>query len=149
MPLFDFQCCNAECQGEWEDLCSRNEPLPTECPFCHQQTAEKVMSLTGKGVVELVGGEILQSVKKDANRLKKEIYSSENKYANFISDSKYQTLQQKIDKSKRQLVLAIDKIEILTPSLFQHFNEVFACLPIVMSVNPMENLKSSIPLKKK
>ena len=76
---------------------------PKLCPQCNQETAQRVISGgSGKGVVELVGQELVDKLKGDAKKLKGDAAASEKVYANLLGDDKYQALQQRIDKQKRR-----------------------------------------------
>ncbi len=101
MALYDYICTDEECKHEWEAEHSiKADPLKV-CPKCQKESAKRLISLCGKGVVELTGQELKDSVKADANRLKKEIYREEKKYANVLGESKYQEIQQRMDKNRR------------------------------------------------
>lgn len=101
MPTYEHICRNKECNYEWEDVYSITKDPPKACPKCNQETAERVISLGGKGVVELYGQDLVSKIKGDANQLKKDMKKSENVYANLLGYDKYQSLQQRIDSSKK------------------------------------------------
>jgi putative FmdB family regulatory protein len=99
MPTYEHRCDS--CLHEWEDSYSIKAEPPKVCPECKQETARRMISLGGKGVVELTGNELVSKVKEDTAKLKKEVYSSEKAYSNFIGEHHYENLQKKIDNQKR------------------------------------------------
>jgi putative FmdB family regulatory protein len=101
MPEYEHQCTNEDCKHEWEDFYSIHAEPPTECPKCHQQTAKRVISLGGKGVVELTGQELIDKVKADAQQLKKDAAKSDKIYANLLGEAKYHDMQTRMDRRKR------------------------------------------------
>lgn len=102
MPTYEHRCDNPECKHEWEaDYSIKTDP-PKECPKCKQETVTRLISLGGKGVVELTGQELVDKVKADAQTLKKDAASKEKVYANLLGEDKYQALQTKMDQQKRE-----------------------------------------------
>lgn len=101
MPVYEHKCQDESCQYEWEDSYSIKADPPKICPKCNKETAVRLISLGGKGVVELVGQELVDKIKADAKQLKRDASKSEKIYSNLLGDSKYQSLQQKLDKRKR------------------------------------------------
>ena len=101
MPEYEHVCVNEDCKYEWEDTYSIKQDPPKVCPKCLKETAKRVISLGGKGVVELTGHELISKLKEDARNIKKEAAKSEKVYANLLGESKYQSLQQRIDRQKR------------------------------------------------
>lgn len=102
MPTYEHRCNNKECNNEWEDVYSIAKDPPKTCPKCNQETAERVISLGGKGVVELVGQELVDKLKSDAQVLKRNAAKNEKVYANLLGETKYQDLQTRMDKQKRR-----------------------------------------------
>lgn len=101
MPEYDHQCTNEECNYEWSDSYSIKKDPPTECPLCHQQTAKRVISLGGKGVVELTGQDLVNKTKEDIQKLKSEMKTNTKLYANMLGEEKYHNLQTRLDRQKR------------------------------------------------
>lgn len=101
MPEYEHQCKNEECKHEWSDTYSIKQDPPKVCPKCNQETAVRLISLGGRGKVALYGKELLEQVKVDTDKLKKDIYTSEKMYSNFLGEDKYQKIQEKLDKRKR------------------------------------------------
>lgn len=102
MPTYTYKC---PIHNEFEEFHSISIKLE-HCPKCKEESnvetpIERLISLTGKGVVELYGDELVAKVKEDAKKLKKEVYSNEKTYANMISEDRYQKLQTAYDKNKR------------------------------------------------
>jgi hypothetical protein len=58
--------------------------------------------MTGKGVVELYGQDLVDKVKSDANSLKREMHNSEKVYSNLLGEAHYEKLQTQIDRQKRR-----------------------------------------------
>ena len=100
MPTYEFQC--QECKHEWEDFMSIKAPDPANCPKCQHDKIVRLCSLGGKGVVELTGQDLVDKLKGDAQTLKKDAAAKEKVYANLLGDDKYQALQTRIDKQKRE-----------------------------------------------
>jgi putative FmdB family regulatory protein len=101
MPTYCHQCENPECNHEWEDDYSIKVDPPKECPLCHQQTAKRVISLGGKGVVELTGQDLVNKTKEDIQKLKAEMKTNTKLYANMLGEEKYHNLQTRLDRQKR------------------------------------------------
>lgn len=101
MPLYEHQCQSPDCNYEWEDSYSIKVDPPKECPKCHKQTAKRVISLGGKGIVELTGQDLIDKIKSDTKQLKKDMHKSDKVYANMLGESKYEALQQRLDRQKR------------------------------------------------
>lgn len=99
MPLYEHQCTN--CGHEWEEEYSIKDNPPETCPNCQENTVKRLISLGGKGKVELYGQDLVDKIKTDANQLKKDAARSEKIYSNLIGDSHYQNLQTKLDRKKR------------------------------------------------
>lgn len=100
MPTYEHLCTS--CQHEWEDSYSIKADPPKECPSCKAETVTRLISLGGKGVVELTGQDLVDKVKADAQQLKKDAASKEKIYANLLGEDRYQALQTKMDKQRRE-----------------------------------------------
>jgi putative FmdB family regulatory protein len=100
MPTYEHQCNT--CKHEWEDSYSIKADPPKVCPSCSAENVTRLISLGGKGVVELTGQELIDKVKGDAQQLKKDAAKSEKVYANLLGEQKYQDLQTRMDKQKRE-----------------------------------------------
>lgn len=101
MPEYEHKCTDSECNHEWVDTYSIKQDPPKFCPKCNKETAMRLISLGGKGRVELYGQDLVDKVKVDTEKLKKDIYSSEKLYSNFLGPDKYESIQKKLDKNKR------------------------------------------------
>lgn len=99
MPFYEHLC--ETCKYEWEDEYSIKQDPPDTCPKCQAKTVKRLISLGGKGVVELYGQDLINKCKADAQKLKKDISKDANKYANLLGDAKYHELQTKLDNRKR------------------------------------------------
>ena len=103
MPEYLHLCesCNYEFELEYS---IKDEP-PKVCPKCGKETVKRLINCTTKGVVELYGQDLVDKIKTDTQQLKKEIYSSEKAYSNYIGETHYENLQKKIDKQKRDGII--------------------------------------------
>jgi len=101
MALYDHKCSNLKCNYEWEQEYSIKVDPPTQCPKCHQETAQRQISLGGKGIVMLEGQELVDKCKADAQQIQRDASRNENKFANLLGEDKHQALQQRIDRQKR------------------------------------------------
>jgi putative FmdB family regulatory protein len=101
MPYYEHVCTNEECKHEWEDEYSVKMDPPKICPKCGQETAKRLISLNGKGVVELFGQDLVDKVKADAKKLEQDAHRNENTYANLLGSDKFQRLQTAYDKNKK------------------------------------------------
>jgi putative FmdB family regulatory protein len=101
MPTYELKC--NRCEHEWEDFFSITAPVPQTCPKCKKKGKVKrlISGGSGRGIVELSGNELIAKSKEDANKLKREAYSSEKSYSNIIGENNYQNIQSKMDKYKR------------------------------------------------
>ena len=54
-----------------------------------------------KGIVELEGQDLVDKIKSDAQKVKKEAAKDEKVYANLLGEERYQALQTKMDQQKR------------------------------------------------
>jgi len=100
MPIYEYECL---IHGIFEEIHGIDEKLEL-CPMCleegKEQEVEKIISLCGKGIVELYGQELVSKLKSDAKQIQREATKNENKYASLLGENKYQELQTKIDKNK-------------------------------------------------
>ena len=99
MPFYEHLC--ETCGYEWEDEYSIKDDPPDTCPKCQAKTVKRLISLGGKGVVELTGQELIDKCKNDAKQLKKDMTNNANVYANMLGESRYNELQTKMDRRKR------------------------------------------------
>lgn len=99
MPTYEHRCDT--CKHEWEDSYSIKAEPPKQCPKCQAETVTRLISLGGKGVVELTGQELVDKLKSDANKIKAEAAKDEKVYANLLGEEKYQNLQTQMDRRKR------------------------------------------------
>ncbi len=103
MPTYQHLCMDNTCNHEFEDFYSITKDPPTTCPKCGQETVKRVIAdNSSRGIVELSGEELKEKVKSDAQKLKKDIYSSEKTYSNFLGPDKYQKAQQQLDRNKKR-----------------------------------------------
>ena len=99
--MADYEHICYDCKLEWEASYSINADPPKECPTCKSANVQRLISLGGKGVVELTGRDLVSKVKEDTAKLKRDMHGSEAIYSNMVGESKYQSIQQTIDKQKR------------------------------------------------
>ena len=100
MPDYEHRCDT--CQHEWEATYSIKADPPKVCPSCSAETVTRLISLGGKGVVELTGQDLVDKCKADGQKLKKDAHAKEKVYANLLGEQKYQDLQVRLDKQKRE-----------------------------------------------
>lgn len=98
MPTYDHICLNEECKLEFEDFYSIKADLP-KCPKC-KSDVRRLISAATPGTVELTGHELNAKLKEDAAKLKREVYSSDKKYANIVGEDKYQAIQSRMDRRR-------------------------------------------------
>ena len=101
MPCYEHVCTNEECKHEWEDEYSIKINPPTTCPKCGQETAKRLISLNGKGVVELFGQDLVDKVKADAKKLEQDAHRNENTYSNLLGEGRFNNLQSAWDRRKK------------------------------------------------
>jgi putative FmdB family regulatory protein len=99
MPTYEHLC--QACNNEWEDEYSIKADPPKFCPKCGAESVKRLISLGGKGVVELNGHELVEKLKGDAQQIKKEASRSDKVYANLLGESRYNDLQTRLDRRKR------------------------------------------------
>lgn len=101
MPTYEYECPT---HGEFEETHSIHTKLE-HCPQCKEagteQTVKRLISLGGKGVVELSGQELINKIKGDVTQLKKDAAKSDKVYANLLGESKYHDLQTRLDRRNR------------------------------------------------
>jgi len=102
MPTYDFCHKTNECNHEWEVFQSMSAPNPTHCPKCNAEgNVVKLISLGGKGIVELYGNELVAKLKEDGKKLQREASTNSNTYANLLGEDRYQSLQTKMDQQTK------------------------------------------------
>lgn len=103
MPTYEFLHQVDECKHEWEEYLSIVAPDPEECPKCKVKgnILRLISGGSGKGMVELTGHELIDKVKSDTQKLKKDITKSDKLYSNLIGESKYHELQTKLDRRRK------------------------------------------------
>jgi len=110
MPTYEYLCSiNKEDGGHgvFERFHSmRDDARVKECPMCREEKnletpVERLISAGGRGVVELVGGELVEKQSADAKQFSKDVHSSEKLYANVLGEAKYESLQRRMDKQRR------------------------------------------------
>jgi putative FmdB family regulatory protein len=102
MPTYEFCCKEEDCKHEWEEWLNMTASDPDVCPKCKKQSVKKLISLGGKGVVELTGQDLVDKTKADIKQLKKDMHKNENVYADLLGHDKYESLQKRMDKQKRR-----------------------------------------------
>jgi putative FmdB family regulatory protein len=100
MPTYEHEC--TDCQHHWEDTYSIKVDPPKFCPNCNKETAKRLISLGGRGIVELTGQELVDKLKADAQVIKQDAAKKEKVYANLLGEDKYHALQSQMDKRKRE-----------------------------------------------
>jgi hypothetical protein len=102
MPVYEFKHESPECNHEWELEQSIKAPDPDTCPKCNAKgNIIHLISLGGRGIVELTGHDLIAKTKEDGQKFAKELYSSEKVYSNFIGEAKYEQIQRGLDAGKR------------------------------------------------
>lgn len=100
MPAYDHHCEN--CDKEFELEYSIKDSPPTKCPLCgFDGKVKRLISFAAPGKVELYGQDLVDKTKADTATLKKELYSSELAYSNFLGPDRYEKIQKQLDKRKR------------------------------------------------
>jgi len=103
MPTYLYIC---EPQNkEFEEMHSITTVLE-KCPECEKNNLpehkpKRLICSATPGTVELYGQDLIDKVKSDAKQLKKDMGKSEKQYSNMLGESKYQSVQQRIDKQRR------------------------------------------------
>jgi hypothetical protein len=106
MPTYVYSC---EHHGEFEEFHSITIKLEF-CPKCKAEGKEEcddtrvkrlVSGGSGRGIVELAGQDLVDSVKVDVQKLKRDMTKDEKLFSNLLGESKYQQMQTNYDKSKR------------------------------------------------
>ena len=103
MPTYLYEC---PIHKEFEEFHSMSKMLEY-CPKCEEENLEpqklkRLINCSSKGKVELYGQDLVDKVKLETQQLKKDMYSSEKLYSNLLGESKYQSLQQSMDRNKRE-----------------------------------------------
>jgi hypothetical protein len=104
MIEYEFLCNEENCKHEWTEELSIKAPDPEACPKClvKGNLTRLIGGGNGKGIVERTGQELIDKVKSDAQQYAKEVYGSEQHYANVIGEGKYHELQTKMDRRSRR-----------------------------------------------
>ena len=73
-----------------------------ECPLCRDANLpdhkpKRLIAGPSAGRIEYSGQELIDKVKEDAQKYKKEVYGNEYKYASIIGEAKYNELQTLLD----------------------------------------------------
>jgi putative FmdB family regulatory protein len=100
MPTYYHECQNEECNHAWEDQYSIKADPPKQCPKCLQETAKRMINCQGGKEVLLAGQDLVDKVKQDAVKLRHELSTNENAYANFIGEDKYQNKMKEKDSMR-------------------------------------------------
>jgi hypothetical protein len=103
MPTYLYLCEHKH--GEFEEYHSISQ-IMTLCPKCKEeglgdQELKQLINCSTKGVVELTGQDLVDSVKSGAKQLQREAAQNENTYSNLLGTDRYQQLQTQIDRNKR------------------------------------------------
>lgn len=103
MAIYDYQC---DKHGVFEVTHSIKIKLE-HCPKCEEEgdathPVERLISLNGKGVVELTGNELKEKVLSDAKAYKAELSRNENTHANFVGESRFNSIQSSMDRRRRR-----------------------------------------------
>ncbi|HEY5267984.1 MAG TPA: zinc ribbon domain-containing protein [Candidatus Saccharimonadales bacterium] len=101
MPTYEYECPT---HGVFEEYHSMSVKL-THCEKCKatgvEQEIKRLISLGSRGVVELYGQDLVDKLKGDVQKLKGEAAKDEKVYSNLLGEDKYQAMQTKIDRQKR------------------------------------------------
>lgn len=102
MPTYLYECPS---HGEFEEFHSMSKMLEV-CPHCQKEGVEpqklkQLINCMSKGTVELLGQDLLDKCKADAQKIKGDAAKSEKVYANLLGDDKYQALQTRLDNQKK------------------------------------------------
>jgi len=102
MPEYEHICENEKCQHAWNDTYSIKADPPKICPKCNMETAKRLISGGGHGKMILNDDEWKASLKDETRKLEKDIYSDSKKYANFIGEDRYHSIQSQMDKNRKR-----------------------------------------------
>lgn len=101
MPTYEYLCPE---HGEFEEEHSIKIKLEF-CPKCKEagkdQEIKRLISLGGKGVVTLVGQDLVDKCVADGKKIAKDASANEKVYANLLGESKYQQLQTRMDQQSK------------------------------------------------
>lgn len=82
--------------------------LLTDCPKCIEEKIDppgqlkRLINSTSKGVVELTGNDLTDSVKAAAKQLERDAGRNEKLYSNLVGEKIYETKQRALDKAKKE-----------------------------------------------
>ena len=103
MPTYEFSHDVEGCKHEWEIWQSMSAPNPTHCPKCNcEGNIKKLISLGGRGIVELYGQELVEKIQADAKQIQRDAAKDEKVYSNLLGADRYHQLQTRIDQQKRR-----------------------------------------------
>src|SRR6202142_2335403 len=101
MAIYEYEC---PVHGIFEEEHSIKIKLE-HCPKCKENGIDhpikRLISLGGKGVVELTGQDLVNKCKPDGKKLAKDAAKSEKIYSNLLGESRYQELQIRMDRQKK------------------------------------------------
>lgn len=100
MPTYEHKCNNTECGEEFEDFYSIAAALPP-CPKCGSDVMRLISGGAGRGIVELTGAELKQSLQEAGIKLRNKAARDEKTMGNLVGESKYQINQTYRDKLRR------------------------------------------------
>jgi hypothetical protein len=92
MPNYEYLC---EISGEEFEEFHSIKIVLEDCPLCKEAGREPhapkrlISGGSGKGIVEQSFSEMKSNFQNDVNKFKRELYSSENKFANFVGEDVY------------------------------------------------------------
>lgn len=103
MPTYLYEC---PIHKEFEEFHSMSKTIEY-CPKCEEEKLEpqkvkRLINCSSKGKVELYGDDLVTRVKEDAQKMNKDIHSKEREYANILGPEKYNQMQTRLDRQKRE-----------------------------------------------
>jgi len=102
MPTYEHIC--EECGHEWEEFYSINADPPEKCPKCDKEAVKRLISGgAGRGIVELVGGELKEKVANDVKDMKRRLKTDDKFAANFYGESKFNGNINHNEKANKEL----------------------------------------------
>lgn len=105
MATYLYECLGEGKHGEFETEHSIKIKLE-ECPRCQEaglgsQPVRRLIAAATPGKVELVGQDLVDSIKRGAKDLEKSASKNENLYSNLIGEGKYNQIQTQLDRRRR------------------------------------------------